>query len=201
METRIDIEHSPTGGWRAWFGAAALSELFSGHLVTEPLGLRAYKFISHKTVFTGCGSFRFHKQVRLFGTAGNAELIHGTIRIGDAGSLVERNIGFIEVDVFTKCVAGKKCFIEICRIKSGIAEEGLWVNQRMCPEEILQGGDQQSGIADGFIFIGGFGFFIHRDFFMMIEEVIIIKNDMADDAEPIRNHAGFIGITEMAVNV
>ena len=41
----------------------------------------------------------------------------------------------------------------------------------------------------------------HNDIRMSIQEIFIVKSDIADDTEPVGDHAEFIGIAEMSVDV
>lgn len=51
-------------------------------------------------------------------------------------------------------VTGKQVFIKFYRVKDGITEEGLGVNQRMRTEIILKRGDQKPCVMNRFIFVG-----------------------------------------------
>lgn len=101
----------------------------------------------------------------------------------------------------TEGVTGKQLPVKNGRIERRITEEGIGIDEWMSPEKVLKSGNEKPCIVDGFILIGGVGFFIYLNFGMLMKEILIIKSDMADNTEPIRNEAKLEGITEMPVKV
>ena len=54
---------------------------------------------------------------------------------------------------------------------------------------------------DRFILIRGIRLLFNDDFRMFSKEILVVKVDMADNAQAVGYNAEFIGITEMPVNV
>lgn len=100
----------------------------------------------------------------------------------------------------TEGITGKQVFIELYRVKGGITEESFRVDQRMCTEKILEGGDQKPCVVDRFVFIRRNGFFPNDDFWMFLEKVLIVKSEMADNAKAVCDNTDFVGIAKVAVN-
>ena len=148
---RTDIEHPPAGGIRAGIRAGALTFLFPGIRVTHPLCHGTDELIADEAVFPFCRSPGLHGQGRVIGAARNAVFVDGAAGTGDAGAFVKRDTGFAEMPVFAEGVTGQEFFMNIRRIKSGVAGECLRIDEGMRFEEILQSGYGQPCVADGLI--------------------------------------------------
>ena len=79
----------------------------------------------------------------------------------------------------------KQVMIDLYRIKSGIAKESFWIDERMLFKEVFQDGDQGFGISQGLIFIRGIGFLFHDDIRMCQEKVFIIEGDVRTIPRPL----------------
>ncbi len=86
-------------------------------------------------------------------------------------------------------IAGKQVFVKFYRIKCGITKKSFRVDQRVCLEKILEGGDEKPCIVDGFIFAREIRFFLNEDFRMLSEKVLIIEDKMADNPKSIGDNA------------
>ena len=119
---------------------------------------------------------------------------------------IERDECFRKMDaaagrIYAEGVTGKQAFIEHDRVKGSIPEESFRADQRVCPEIVLECGDEKPCVMDGFIFIRGAGLFPNNDLRMVFEKIIIVKGKVADDPKAICDNTDFVGIAEVAVNV
>ena len=91
--------------------------------------------------------------------------------------------------------------VDLDGIKGGISQEGLWVDEGVHPEEVLQDGDEGLGISKGLVLVRRVGFLLNDDIRVCIEEILIVKGDAADNAQAVGDETEFVGIAEMTVDV
>lgn len=80
-------------------------------------------------------------------------------------------------------------------------KEGLGVDERVPAEEVFQDGDEGLGIGERLVLIREVGFLLYNDIRIRIEEILIVKGDAADNAQPVGHEAELVGIAEMSVDV
>ena len=68
-------------------------------------------------------------------------------------------------------------------------------------QKILQSGDEQPCIVDGFTLIRRIRFFIDSVLRVFMKEIRVVKVDIVDDTQAISDDAKFLGITEIVINI
>ena len=91
--------------------------------------------------------------------------------------------------------------VDLNGIKGGVTQKGLWVDERVHPEEVFQDGDEGLGISKGLVLVRRVGFLLNDDIRVCIEEILIVKGDAADNAQAVGDETEFVGIAEMTVDV
>ena len=185
----VSVGGAPFPGGAAWFLTVAdpLS-FYHMHLGAAP-------FHPVRTALFPGDAAIAHIEGRVIGT--------GRIAVFIEPNLLER--AFIPRVVRDECFAEAKIVfkrtVDIRRVKSGVAQEGIRVEMRMSGKEIGKDGSESGGITDGLIFFRGIGFLLHREFGMALLERIVKEDDITDDAESVGKDGELVGIAEMAVDV
>lgn len=91
--------------------------------------------------------------------------------------------------------------VNLYGIKGGIPKEYLGVDERVHAEEVLQDGYEGFGIGKGLVLVRGVRFLLYNDIRVCIEEILIVKGDATDNAQPVGYETEFVGIAEMSVDV
>lgn len=157
---RIGIDHPSAVGIRAGVFTLALPLVFSGPGIFYPFYFGTRELIPYDPAAQFTGSFRFHGKGRVMGTAGNPVTVQSIVFIFKLGPGIQRDKSLFEMDavtggIFSESIPGKQVFVDLYRIKGGVSEKDLRTDQRMCPEKILECGDQEPGVMDRLIFIWG----------------------------------------------
>ena len=143
----------------------------------------------------GFTALSLHGEGRVMWTAGDAVFIKGAVGIFQGEPAVEWDESLFEMELV------EEVMVDLYGVKGGVPQEGLWVDKRVHAEEVLQDGDEGLGIGKGLVLVRGIGFLFYNDIRVCLEEVLVVKGDVADNAQAVGHETELVGIAEMPVDV
>ena len=143
----------------------------------------------------GSAPLALHWERGVVWTAGDAVLIEGAVGAFQGEPAVQGDESLFEMELV------EKVMVDLYGVKGGIPQEGLWVDERVHAEEIFQDGDEGLGISKGLVLVRGIGFLLYDDIRVCLEEILVVKGDAADNAQPVGHEAELVGIAEVPVDV
>ncbi len=193
---RVDVDHAPAGRLRAGILAVADAPGFLCFGIVLPLHLWTDELHGGEAAAQmGFTALSLHGEGRVMWTAGDAVFIKGAVGIFQGEPAVEWDESLFEMELV------EEVMVDLYGVKGGVPQEGLWVDKRVHAEEVLQDGDEGLGIGKGLVLVRGIGFLFYNDIRVCLEEVLVVKGDVADNAQAVGHETELVGIAEMPVDV